>query len=140
MQTSDIIASFALVIALISLGLSYRAASLSRLVAAAEKRTQAHSILVGVLLEAEELLYLVRVGINHKGDEFVVPEGLDRIEAKLSETVAKIPGRLAWLRQKTSDDPIVLEEYKAYALEVESRVKQIAPMVRELRLTAARIE
>jgi len=42
----------------VSFWLSYRAARLTKMVSAAEKRTQAHSILVGALLEAEELLLL----------------------------------------------------------------------------------
>ena len=134
MQTSDIVALLALVVSLISFWLSYRAARLGKLVAAAEKRTQSHAILLGVLLEAEELLRLVRKVINYKGFELAIPSGLDGIGSQLAAMVTSIPKRLTWLRTAASDDPIVLEEYKAYALEVESRIHQISPMIRELPL------
>jgi len=140
MQISDVIASLALVVSLVSFWLSYRSARLTKLVAAAEKRTQAHSILVAVLLEAQDLQNVVRVGMNYKGDEFRVPEGLDSIESQLATMIESISGRLAWLRGKTSEDPLQLEEYKAYAMEVESRVRRLAPMVRELRVTRVNVE
>jgi len=134
MSTSDIISSLALVISLVSFWLSYRAARLAKMVTAAEKRTQAHSILVGVLLEAEELLSLVRAGTAYKGTDVTLPEGLERIESQLATMTERIPERLNWLREKSSDDPVRLEEYKTFALEVESRVKQVAPMIRGLRV------
>ena len=134
MQTSDTIAFLALAVSLISFWLSYRAARLSKLVVAAEKRTQAHAILLGVLLEAEELLRLVRKVLNYTGTDFEIPSGLSRIESQLATMVESIPNRLNWLRNAISDDPVALEEYKAYALEVESRIHQISPMIRELPL------
>ena len=134
MQTSDTIAFLALAVSLISFWLSYRAARLSKLVVAAEKRTQAHAILLGVLLEAEELLRLVRKVLNYTGTDFEIPSGLSRIESQLATMVESIPNRLNWLRNAISDDPVALEEYKAYALEAESRIHQISPMIRELPL------
>jgi hypothetical protein len=134
MQTSDIVALLALVVSLVSFWLSYRAARLIKLVAAAEKRTQSHVILIGVLLEAEELLRIVRKVINSKGSEVALPIGLDGIESQLAAMVTSIPKRLTWLRTAVSEDPVILEEYKAYALEVESRIHQISPMIRELPL------
>lgn len=134
MGTSDIIASLALIISLVSFWLSYRAARLTKLASAAEKRTQAHSILVGVLLEAENLLSLVRTGTKYKGTDVTLPNGLSGIESQLATMIERISERLNWLREKTNDDPVLLEEYKTFALEVESRVKQAAPMIRGLRV------
>jgi hypothetical protein len=134
MQTSDMISLLALLVSLISFWLSYRATRFSKLVLAAEKRTQSHAILVGVLLEAEELLRLVRKVLNCKGSEVTPPPGLSQIESQLATMADSIPKRLDWLRTAGSDDPVVLEEYKAYALEVESRIRQISPMIRELPL------
>jgi hypothetical protein len=114
MSTSDTIASLALVVALISFWLSYRAARLSNRVAAAEKRTQAYSVLVGTLLEAQSLHALVRSATEYKGKDVTFPTSLKDVEAQ------------------GSDDPVSLEEYKAYVLEVDSRIKQVAPMIRGL--------
>lgn len=140
MSTSDIIASLALIIALVSFWLSYRAARLEKMVSAAEKRTQAHSILVGVLLEAEELLSLVRAGINYGGTSATLTKGLSGLESQLVSMTEGIPERLNWLREKYSEDPIQLEEYKTFALEVESRVKKVAPMIREIRVKVEGIQ
>lgn len=134
MSTSDMIASLALIISLVSFWLSYRAARLTKMVSAAEKRTQAHSILVGVLLEAEALLSLVRAGINHEGISATLTKALSGLESQLVAMTEVIPGRLNWLREKNSEDPVLLEEYKTFALEAESRVKRVAPMIRELRV------
>lgn len=134
MSASDIIASLALVISLVSFWLSYRAARLAKMVSAAEKRTQAHSILVGVLLEAEELLSLVRAVAICGGSEVTLPERFGEMESQLAAITERIPERLNWLREQNSEDPVLLEEYKAYSLEVEARVKRVAPMIRELRV------
>lgn len=135
MSASDIIASLALVISLVSFWLSYRAARLTKMVSAAEKRTQAHSILVGVLLEAEEFLSLVRAGAAYEGTNATLTKALGELESQLVAMTEGIPERLNWLREKNSEDPILLEEYKTYALEVESRVKKVAPVIRGLRVT-----
>ncbi len=45
---------------------------------------------------------------------------------------AGITKRLEWLRGKGSDNPVLLEEYKTYVLELDSRIKHVAPMVRDL--------
>lgn len=141
MSTSDIIASLALIIALVSFWLSYRAAHLAKMVSAAEKRTQVHSILNGVLLEAEELLSLVRAGINYyEGTNATLTEGLNGLESQLVSMTEVIPERLNWLREKYSEDPTQLEEYKIYAFEVESRVKKVAPMIREIKGKVERIQ
>jgi hypothetical protein len=132
MSTSDTIASLALVVALISFWLSYRAARLSNRVAAAEKRTQAYSVLVGTLLEAQSLHALVRSATEYKGKDVTFPTSLKDVEAQLADMTANITKRLEWLRGKGSDDPVSLEEYKAYVLEVDSRIKQVAPMIRGL--------
>lgn len=134
MQTSDTISLLALVVSLVSFWLSYRATRLSKLAAAAEKRTQSHAILVGVMLEAEDLLRLVRKFLNYKGSEITEPTGMNGIESQLTAMTKSIPMRLEWLRSAVSDDPVVLEEYKAYALELESRIRQISPMIRALPL------
>ena len=135
MSASDIIASLALVISLVSFWLSYRAARLTKMVSAAEKRTQVHSILVGVLLEAEEFLSLVRAGAAYEGTNATLTKALGELESQLVAMTEGIPERLNWLREKNSEDPILLEEYKTYALEVESRVKKVAPVIRGLRVT-----
>lgn len=132
MATSDIIALLALAISLVSFWLSYRASRLTKIVAAAEKRTQAHSTLVGVLLEAQELLSTVRAAVAHKRADESLPEGLATIEGQLADVIASIQPRLDWLREKGCDDSVLLEGYKALALEVESRVRHVAPKIREL--------
>lgn len=133
MSASDILASLALIISLVSFWLSYRAARLTKMVSAAEKRTQAHSILVGALLEAEELLFLVRAGTTtYEETSTTLTKALNGLESQLIAMTEGIPERLNWLREKNSEDPILLEEYKAFALEVESRVKKVAPTIRGL--------
>ena|SRR5665647_293196 len=134
MSASDIIASLALIISLVSFWLSYRAARLTKMVSAAEKRTQAHSILVGVLLEAEELLSDLRECITSERTDITIANGLNGLESQLVAISESIPERLDWLREKDFDDPILLEEYKIFALEAESRVKKVAPMIRGLRI------
>lgn len=144
MGTSDTIALLALVISLISFWLSYRAAQLSKKVIAAEKRTQSHSILIGVLLEAEELLSLLRDEKTYaektaNGTEVLRSIGLGKLESKLKEVLAAIPPRLDWLRSSGCDDPVLLEEYKTFSVEVESRVKMVAPQIRGLRESLRRL-
>ena len=85
------------------------------------------------MLEAKDLLSLVRVSITHLGTNVSVSKGLIEIEGQLSSIVEKIPPRLSWLRDRHSDDPILLEDYKAYALEVELKIKRVAPMIRDIR-------
>ncbi len=131
---SNTIALLALVISLASFLLSYRANRLAKAVAAAEKRTQAHAILHSTLIEAEELLSIVRVGSNYQGTDISIPKGLDTIESQLVTMIKNIQERLEWLREKDSDDPILLEEYKSLALEVGSKVNQAGHMIRELRI------
>jgi hypothetical protein len=80
MNTSDTIAALALVISLVSFWLSYRAAQLAKTVSAAEKRTQAHSILVSALLEVQELLALIRGGVMCKESDATLVQGLNGIE------------------------------------------------------------
>lgn len=134
MQTSDTIALLALGVSLISFWLSYRATRLSKLVAAAEKRTVSHAILVGVLIETEELLRLLRKVLNNKESEVALPNSLSEVESQLATMAACILKRLEWLRSAVSHDLVALEEHKAYALEAESRIRQISPMIRELPL------
>ena len=134
MSTSDTIAAVALAISLMSLWLSYRAVQSARMVSAAEKRTQAHSILVNALLEAQELLALVRGGIVYKGTDSTLLQQLGALEGQLKNMTERIPERLNWLRERNSDDPVLLEEYKTYALDVESRIKRVAPMIREVQV------
>ncbi len=83
MSTSDIVASLALVVSLISLLLGHRAARLSKKVAAAEKRTQAHSVLVGALLEAQSLLALVRSATEYKGKTSHFPHASKTLKRNL---------------------------------------------------------
>jgi hypothetical protein len=132
MSTSDTVASLALVVSLISFWLSYRAARLSKRVAAAEKRTQAHSVLVGTLLEVQSLLALVRSATEYKDKDVTFPAGLKNVETQLADMTASITKRLEWLRGKGSDNPVLLEEYKTYVLEIDSRIKHVAPMIRDL--------
>lgn len=87
-----------------------------------------------MLLEAEDLLRIVRKVINSKVSEVALPIGLDGVESQLAAMIISIPKRLTWLRTAVSEDPVVLEEYKAYALEVESRILQISLIIRELPL------
>jgi len=130
MSTSDTIAILALAVSLISFWLSYRNTRFTRILAAAEKRTQTRSVLVETLLEVNELLSLVRIATNYKGTDVVFPDGLENVEKELATMAAKIPKRLNWLRDGGNTDPVKLEEYKSYALEVESGVKRVGPMIR----------
>ncbi len=133
MTISDKISLLALIISLVSFWLSYRAERLTKMITAAEKRSQTHSILVGVLLETEELLYLLRAGTNYDGASVTIPSWLCELERQLILMTEIIPERLNWLREENSQDPVLLEEYKTYSLEVEMRVKKVAPIIRELR-------
>ena len=130
MTISDIIALLALLIALFSLWLSYRSMSLNKQLVAAEKRTHTHNVLFGVLLEAEELHSLIRNGLECKGVE--LPAGVEIIETQLSDMINNLKERLAWLQAKNSDDPLLLEEYKAHALKVEAILKQVGPRIKGL--------
>ncbi len=134
MASSDIIALLALAISLVSFWLSYRTVRLTKSVAAAEKRTQAHSTLVGVLLEAEEMLSAVRTGMANRNTNVPLPSGLPELESQLAALIESIQKRLRWLLEKGCDDSVLLEEYKALVLEVESRVRHVAPQIRELRV------
>lgn len=127
MSTSDIIALIAMVVSFVSLLLSYRTTHLAKIASASEKRTQAHSILLGVLLEVEELLSIIQTITTCRGSEV----SISKLENKLVKITENIPERLNWLREKNCEDPIVLEEYKIYSLEIEARVKKIALMIRE---------
>ena len=127
MSTSDIIALIAMVVSFVSLLLSYRTTHLAKIASASEKRTQAHSILLGVLLEVEELLSIIQTITTCRGSEV----SISKLENKLVKITESIPERLNWLREKNCEDPIVLEEYKIYSLEIEARVKKIALMIRE---------
>lgn len=132
MNTSDIIALLALAVSLISFWLSFRANRFTRILSAAEKRTQSHSVLVAVLIEVQELLSLAHAATKYKVKDVVFPEGLENIEKQLSDMATKISQCLEWLRVGGTDDPVKLEEYKSYALEVESKVKQVGPLIRNL--------
>jgi hypothetical protein len=93
---------------------------------------------VSALLEAQELLALIREGVISKETDATHLQRLNEIEEQFIRMTECIPERLNWLRQKNSDDPVLLEEYKAYTLEVESRIKRVAPMIREIQIKPRR--
>lgn len=134
MSASNQIALLALVVSLISFWLSYRAHTAARRVSAAEKRTEAHSVLLGVLLEAQDLRDHLQSALRHSHVEAPYRERLIGIGAQLSDTVSTIEVRLKWLRSKESEDPIKLEDYKSHALEVEARIRNLAPQIKELEI------
>lgn len=131
MITADIIALFAILISLISFWLSYRTTRLNKQLAAAEKRTQSHTVLFGVWIDAKELRSLVCTAM--KGD-CQLPEGIVEIEAQLSDIIENLEKRLAWLQTRASDDPLLLEEYKLYAKQAEALIKQVGPMIKGLEI------
>ncbi|MBQ0917882.1 hypothetical protein KBW71_05460 [Hydrogenophaga aromaticivorans] len=134
MSASDQIALLALAVSLISFWLSYRAHTAARRVSAAEKRTEAHSVLLGVLLEAQDLRHHLQSALRHANVEAPYRDRLIGIGAQLSDTVSTIEVRLKWLRSKESEDPIKLEDYKSHALEVEARIRNLAPQIKELEI------
>jgi hypothetical protein len=134
MNASDKIALLALAVALLSLWFSYRTHNTAKRLTAAEKRTEVHSILVGVLIEAQELRYCIQAGVSNKSIEQSLREKLMALEGQLSQMVSMLEERVAWVRSKISDDPLILEEYKTYALEVAARVKQAAPGIKSMEL------
>ena len=139
MSASDIIALLAIFISMWSLFLSYRATRFANIVSVAEKRTQADSVLVKALLEAEELLSVVQA-INICGGSEAIISKLSKLEKQLLGITEGILERLNWLRGKNCEDPIIIEEYKAYSFEVAARVKQIAPIISELKSIGEEIE
>ncbi|UTA80556.1 hypothetical protein J4377_03475 [Halomonas sp. XH26] len=131
---SLIISAFALLISLGSFWVSFDSARLARRTAAAEKRTHVRTILSGVLFEVRELHQVVAIAINYEGEEYRFPDGLDKIEQELARYAAVIPGRLKWLSDDSPDDPVKLEEYRSHALELESRMTKVRPMIQELKV------
>lgn len=130
MNSSDIIAAFALVIALISIWLSYRTSRFNKQLVSAEKRTHAHTVLFSVWIEAKELRSLLRRAVKYKGIE--LPAGIDEIEAQLSESIENLDKGLAWLQDKNPDDPLLLEKYIMNAKKVEALMKRVGPMINGL--------
>ena len=134
MTTSDQVALLALVISLVSFWLSYRAHKDAQRVSAAEKRTEAHAVLMRVLLEAHDLRDCVQVAVDNDTVEPQFRERLAVVQNKLLQMVGSLEQRLEWLRSGKSSDPLQLESYKSHALEVEARVRQISPLIRELKV------
>lgn len=134
MSASDQIALLALVVSLLSFWLSYRAHTTARRVNAAEKRTEAHSILLGVLLEAQDLRDHLQSALGNSHVEGSLRDRLIGIGVKLSETISNIEDSLKWLRSKESEDLIKLEDYRSHALEVEARIRNLAPEIKELEI------
>lgn len=134
MSASDQIALLALVVSLLSFWLSYRAHTTARRVNAAEKRTEAHSILLGVLLEAQDLRDHLQSALGNSHVEGSLRDRLIGIGVKLSETISNIEDSLKWLRSKESEDLIKLEDYRLHALEVEARIRNLAPEIKELEI------
>lgn len=127
MDTSNVIALLALAVSLISIWFSYRSDQLSKTVAAAEKRTNAHTVLVSVLLEAEELLNEIRIELRNDGLNDVLKDRLKGTEDGLINIIKAIPGRLNWLREKSPDDAAMLEEYNIFIRELEVRMSNLKP-------------
>ena len=125
METSNVIALLALAVSLISIWYSYRSDRLSKTVAAAEKRTNAHTILVSVLLEAEELLNKIRVELRNDGLNEILKDKLKGTEDGLINIIEVIPGRLNWLRERSPDDAAILEEYNIFVRELETRMSKL---------------
>ena len=74
----------------------------------------------------------MRAAMNDESVDSSFRERLTAIGMQLSEVVSTLEQRLQWLRSKKSEDPLLLEEYKSHALEVEARIKQLSPMIKEL--------
>ncbi|PCI21430.1 MAG: hypothetical protein COB62_03760 [Piscirickettsiaceae bacterium] len=132
MNTSDLFSAIALIISLVSFCLTYRSAKLTKSLSAAEKRTQAHSILLECSIKMESLQSQVLNAITYGSYEHPFLDRWKSIEAKLSNQINEVSLRLQWLRENNSDDVLELEKYRSHALEVESLVNSIAPMILEL--------
>lgn len=130
METSDVISSLAMVVALFSFWLSYRSIRQSNLIIAAEKRTEAHAIFVQALLDAQELREVIRNSDEYKngGHEFT------KAEQSISETTSNISKKIEELRKGDVRDSILLEAYKSYAMTLRAHLTNMTPRIREIAL------
>lgn len=132
MSTSDKLSALALLVSVVSLWLSYRVMRSTERIAAAEKRTEARSILVSSVLEAQQLLGLVRTALSYKGTDYQFPKHLPEIEAQLALLTKNLQLHLSHVRESNSGDAEYAERLKGFALEAEARLKQVSPMIRDL--------
>jgi len=130
MNSSDIIAALALVIAMVSIWLSYRTSRFNKQLVSAEKRTHARTVLYNVWIEAKKMRSLLRRAVKYKGIE--LPVGIDEIEVQLSENIEELEKGLALLEEYSTDDPLFWEKYVMKAKKVEALMMRVGPMIDEL--------
>lgn len=146
MTSSDKIALLALAVSLISFWLSYRSTRLSKLLSAAEKRSQAHIVLLDTLLHGQ-MLHSTFLKVQEKARAIsALPakdENLERVRAKifqiLDESVVdhhlllkNIEERLESLSSENINDPVLLEKYKLHVDEINLKMKNLTSNISDL--------
>jgi hypothetical protein len=129
---SDFLAIAALIISIAGLVLSLRLAKKSEKLAAAEKRTEAHTSLLAIQIEGDRLLRQLEALPGMFPKQRHHESGIQEMRERLTESLAKIPDRLKWIRDKKSNDPVQLEEYKQYVLGVESSTSSLKRIMDDL--------
>ena len=113
---------------------------------AAEKRSQAHIVLLDTLLHGQ-MLHSVFLKVQKKARAIsAVPakdENLEKIRANIFQILdqsvddhyrllGSIEARLEWLNSENTNDPLLLEKYKLQANEVGLKMKSLTSNISDL--------
>lgn len=149
MTSSDKIALLALVVSLISFCLSYRSTRFSKLLSAAEKKSEVHTILIETLLHGQ-MLYAIFLNLQKQARAIsALPteiEELERRRAKLLQTLDKnvaehnsmlkgIEEVLELIRSSNKDDPILFEKAKLLANAINLQMNNITPNIKNMEMS-----
>lgn len=146
MTSSDKIALLALAVSLISFWLSYRSTRLSKLLSAAEKRSQAHIVLLDTLLHGQ-MLHSIFLEVQEKARAISALPAKDkdleelrvRIFQILDERVVghhlllkNIEKGLELLKSGNINDPVLLEKCKLRVNEISLQMKSLTSNISDL--------